>query len=194
MTLYESILEYEKGAGAPLDIELDRGLPSLEELDLNNGCWERVLLDEAYRLKGAELCFTIEDLDFLLDRFSLMEKGLLDSFPEVNAARKKWIEAKIRFYHDLIDQDQNQTYEGAVKAKFGNESLYRAALHPVIEAELGIMNACIEDAVERNKPEMAEILKAGCRAWLTGTEKSINAIFPEPVKIRSPWDVDMPEL
>jgi len=183
MTLYEKIIEYEGKQTktmvekvAEMDqivaMSLDLFGDTQIQLDKDKA---RILLDKAYALNGSQL--TNGELETLLDQFERVDGealGMSISDQEIKVARKEWIRARVEFYQQVIKQDGAESYEEAVRARFGDRETYESALKPVNDTESGVYQALIE-----LMPFMKPCMETAAEAARQVQEEELDKIFPQ---------------
>ena len=133
----------------------------------------KVLLDEAYRLKGADA--SGDDLDRIESELgSLMSGNSEIPPPAVMAATRDHAQARIIYFQQLIQQEgRASTAQDAVRQQFGSEEAYRAAFQPVLDADMKFSEA-IEAIMPPAVAYLNQLTDAASRTLM---EKEIKEIF-----------------
>ena len=183
MTLYESILQYERektGAVfykvAEENIFMKLGITFMGSRVVDGEVAKsQVLLDAAYRLQDSSV--SDQNLDYLVSELGNIDGqtiGLVPTAPQVLAARKDWIKARVEFYQQIVQHDgAAESFEDAVRRQFGNEPSYREALQPIVEAERKM-----NDVLKEVMPTTASAMDASLNAATEVRETAILYLFP----------------
>ena len=196
MSLYDSILEFEKLNAKAILYESGRGNPLFEKItaSLDEKIVEtqvnklRLLLDTAYYLKGSQI--TEERLDSLVEEWGNLDEEVIGRFFElfpnhfkeekrVVAAKKDRIKASIEFYQQLISQGSADDFRDAVRNKFRNREAYLNALKPLDEAHERYEEVSIQCMPKLVAKIFRENLPVRKRAKEKVREVTLRSIFPE---------------
>lgn len=142
MSLLESILDSERKANERVcrkGFEQLQGYKKEQIEEFINKAIEwsvektRLLVKKAYDLNGSSI--TDKDLTFLYVDSVKLEMdyfGRIETFPGRDFLEKELTKSRIKFFQEIIEQDTD-SYEQAIKLKFGNEEAYRKRMEELSE-------------------------------------------------------------
>lgn len=180
MTLYDSILEYERNETTIiLDKVSNENLLMKISIELirdkaidSDVTKSKIILDTAYKLQDSKI--SDQKLDYLVNELNNIDDqafGVVPTNSKILAARKDWIKAKVEFYQQIVHQT-TENFEDAIKKQFNNESAYREALQPYVKAEAKMYNV-----LKTVTPASAKAMDDSLNATLEVRETAINYLF-----------------